>query len=779
MVSSNDPVESFFNSIRVVKDAFSPLESGLRKAAKDFEHCWQGLKIGANNGLDVASAQLNGDSATNGNKVQTYSVSNNSYHCVVSDERKKRLSINVPIKTFLGNFSHNCGSNFPERDKMEKGLKVDAKNADGTCSNCLQFVVTWSLLLNSFAQAFRSPLKTGKMQFQKMVDRDNIFGYFNTHVSKPKASGKLKKKELGQFVATCQNEDLEHKEGKNLSIECFIGLLWDQVAQNLHKIELAANHIKAVTSVLEVQAAGINEVLGNLKFSRVRGISSSIGVTFVKEENEESVTAGSKEQKQTNGFLSIPLSNVEHLRSTLASVSLTELTALVPQLGHKDYPDKKELFWVQDFFRYTESEGRRFFEELDSDGDGRVTMEDVEVALQRRKLPQGYAHEFMIALEDTYFQRPTILRAYTTLSLSKSGTLQKSEILASLKDAGLPANEHNALTMSRFLNTDSEESISYGHFRNIMLLLPSNQLKEDARSIWFQAATVVPVARPVGLPTSSLFKSALAGGLSCAFSCAIMHPVDTVKTQVQASSLSFLEIMSKVPQIGVRGLYKGSIPAILGQFSSHGLRTGISEACKLALINIMPTLPEIQVLSSFSGTYLGTVARIPCEVLKQRLQAGIFNNVAEAIVGVWNQDGLKGFFRGTGVTLLREVPFYVAGTGLYTESKKVVQSLLGRDLEPWETVVVGALSGGLTAVCTTPFDVIKTRMMTAPGGQSLSMSMAALSILREGPLGFFKGAVPRFFWVAPLGAMNFAGYELLRNAMEGNCEQTVERLSQK
>lgn len=63
--------------------------------------------------------------------------------------------------------------------------------------------------------------------------------------------------------------------------------------------------------------------------------------------------------------------------------------------------------------------------------------------------------------------------------------------------------------------------------------------------------------------------------------------------------------------------------------------------------------------------------RIPCEVLKQRLQAGLFDNVADAMVGTWQQDGLKGFFRGTGATLCREVPFYVAGMGLYAESKKV------------------------------------------------------------------------------------------------------------
>ena len=48
------------------------------------------------------------------------------------------------------------------------------------------------------------------------------------------------------------------------------------------------------------------------------------------------------------------------------------------------------------------------------------------------------------------------------------------------------------------------------------------------------------------------------------------------------------------------------------------------------------------------------------------------------------------------------------------------------------------------------------------------------------PLGLFKGAVPRFFWVAPLGAMNFAGYELAKKAMQKNEEVVMaDQLGQK
>lgn len=826
MVSGNDPVESFFNSVQAVKDVLSPLELGVRRAAKDLEHRWWSKNDVNDAELFAELSGVGGVGDRNG-KVQSCRVKKKNGQCVVTEERKKGLWIRIPIKNFWGMFLPNSANGYKD-EVSRKGLTERdlGKEDDASCMNCLQFAVTWSLLVNNFVQSFPSHFKPAKKRFQKMGDEDGTCLKSGLHPYKLKDSCELRKQGLNdQFSAKTGNEGITRKEGKHMQLECLLGFVFHQLSQNFLKFDQGVeeteqkgcdsstpvspkfDHLKAITSILEGRKADVNGFLGNLSFARVGGVASIVGITSsVKEPGTDGDATGNREeasgsspQKLANGLLNIPLSNVERLRSTLSTVSLTELIELVPQLGRpsKDYPDKKKLFSVQDFFRYTESEGRRFFEELDRDGDGQVTLEDLEVAMRSRKLPRRYAREFMRRTRSHLFSKsfgwkqflsfmeqkePTILRAYTTLCLSKSGTLQKSQILTSLKSAGLPANEDNAVAMMRFLNADMEGSISYGHFRNFMLLLPSDRLQDDPRSIWFEAATVVAVAPPVEISAGSVLRSALAGGLACALSTSLLHPVDTIKTRVQASTLSFPEIIAKLPEIGAKGLYRGSVPAILGQFSSHGLRTGIFEASKLVLINVAPTLPEIQIqsLASFCSTFLGTAVRIPCEVLKQRLQAGIFDNVGEALVGTWQQDGVKGFFRGTGATLCREVPFYVAGMGLYAESKKVVHKLLGRELEPWETIAVGALSGGLAAVVTTPFDVMKTRMMTATHGRTVSMSMVAFSILRhEGPIGLFKGAVPRFFWIAPLGAMNFAGYELARKAMDKNEDTGSDQISQK
>ncbi|CAK9136164.1 unnamed protein product [Ilex paraguariensis] len=384
MLSGNDPVESLFNTLQVVKNAFSPLESGIRKAAKDLEHCWPVMKNGASssNGFVTTQNVVGENIQNNNNKFQVCSVKKESWQCVANDERKKDLSITIPIKAFFGMFPHNYGLNGHNKVDISPSKDVGTVKEDGTCMNCLQVAVTCSLLLGSFVQAIQSPFETNKKLFQKMNNEDKVCMHSCGKASKSRVLCELKQKELkGQPRTVFHGESLKDKEGNNMSLDCFIGFIFDQFTQNLQKFDQGhkeracksvgtthLDHWKAITSILEGKRADVNGFLGSLKFARVGGVPSTmVGVTSsVKEDGENGVstdsredTGGSSPQKLASGLLSIPLSNVERLRSTLSTVSFTELIELVPQLGRssKDYPDKKKLFSVQDFFKYTESEG--------------------------------------------------------------------------------------------------------------------------------------------------------------------------------------------------------------------------------------------------------------------------------------------------------------------------------------------------------------------------------------------------------------------------------------
>eukprot|EP00951_Prasinocladus_malaysianus_P050254 scaffold678499_cov73-Prasinocladus_malaysianus.AAC.1 len=111
----------------------------------------------------------------------------------------------------------------------------------------------------------------------------------------------------------------------------------------------------------------------------------------------------------------------------------------------------------------------------------------------------------------------------------------------------------------------------------------------------------------------------------------------------------------------------------IGGTSMHLLFLGLvymptgKRLMSLALLNSQATG-----LASGMGTLMGTAIRIPCEVLKQRLQIGAHENTREAFRVAVETSGVRGLFRGTAATLGREVPFYVLGMVGYEQLKKLV-----------------------------------------------------------------------------------------------------------
>lgn len=379
MVSKNDHIETIFNSIQVVKDAFHPIELGVKKAARDIENCWNSKEKDL--GLVLRSSGRNKKKRI----CASSDSEDNVLQCVVSDERKKGLSIKIPVKSLFGMFSPNLASEklSSRRNevvmKKEKSLEKD----DDSCTNCFKFAMTWSLLVSGFVHAFPTPFKIGRKRIHKMGDDENSLLHSRKHGLKSKASF-VNRKEVRR-----QSDESAEKEGNPFSMECAMGFVIEMLTQNLQKLDqfiqdssqnessgskeavaFTQTDSPLIFNIWEARKLDVNGFLGNLMFARVGDVASGIvGLTSPVSEdvsNEESnVSTGKEEsvvdspQKLASGLLSIPLSNVERLRTTLSTISLTELIELLPQLGRPsgDHPDKKKLISVQDFFRYTESEG--------------------------------------------------------------------------------------------------------------------------------------------------------------------------------------------------------------------------------------------------------------------------------------------------------------------------------------------------------------------------------------------------------------------------------------
>lgn len=159
--------------------------------------------------------------------------------------------------------------------------------------------------------------------------------------------------------------------------------------------------------------------------------------------------------------------------------------------------------------------------------------------------------------------------------------------------------------------------------------------------------------------------------------------------------------------------------------------------------------------------------RVPVEVLKQRMQALHYRNgLFASAQSVYAQEGLLGFYRGFQATLQREIPFACLQYPLYEWLRRryAVNRATGKLEESWKAALCGSVAGGVTALLTTPFDVIKTRTMlstTSTSSRNYTNPFRAWTALfKEGGLKtLFAGALPRALWISFGGFIFFGAYE--------------------
>eukprot|EP00173_Palmaria_palmata_P000090 Plantae.Rhodophyta-Palmaria_palmata.ctg1041.p1 GENE.Plantae.Rhodophyta-Palmaria_palmata.ctg1041~~Plantae.Rhodophyta-Palmaria_palmata.ctg1041.p1 ORF type:complete len:232 (+),score=24.24 Plantae.Rhodophyta-Palmaria_palmata.ctg1041:31-696(+) len=173
------------------------------------------------------------------------------------------------------------------------------------------------------------------------------------------------------------------------------------------------------------------------------------------------------------------------------------------------------------------------------------------------------------------------------------------------------------------------------------------------------------------------------------------------------------------------------------------------------------------VISACIGDSLGSLALTPAEVVKSKVQAGLYRSSSDAITNIARRGGVKGFYQGYGAALSRDLPFRAIQLTLYESVRSRYSEWVlrrhTREMTAIENLLMGALTGTVTAAVTTPLDVLRTRMMSqSPGtGAAYKGTIDCLvkTVRTEGPKALCRGIVPRMALIGPSAAVFFVAYE--------------------
>ena len=228
-----------------------------------------------------------------------------------------------------------------------------------------------------------------------------------------------------------------------------------------------------------------------------------------------------------------------------------------------------------------------------------------------------------------------------------------------------------------------------------------------------------------------------------------LYPLDTFKTRAQSKEGFF-------KAGGFKGAFKGLGPAAVGSFPGAALFFATYETSKTG------EGVRSHLMSATLGEIVACLVRVPTENIKQNLQANRYNSIGAAFTAIKSR-GWGAFYNGYSSTIMREIPFSCIQFPIWEFGKSVAakNSSTGQ-CSPFISAALGSLSGGFAAACTTPLDVVKTRLMTSPDVYSGVFQTFNKIYREEGPRALLRGIEPRVMWISIGGFVFFGAYEEAR-----------------
>ena len=262
--------------------------------------------------------------------------------------------------------------------------------------------------------------------------------------------------------------------------------------------------------------------------------------------------------------------------------------------------------------------------------------------------------------------------------------------------------------------------------------------------------------------------------LASAISSGIMYPIDSFKTRVQSGRKG---IPSK-EEGGFFGLWKGVKYFILDANDAVYLAFyGLLKPVLLGLIDPTNTFVAFSILTlagSF-GDAVGSMFRVPCEIVYKQIQTGSNNDGLKILRSLLSPSSTRFVVFSWVAILCRDMPFAGLQIAFFELFKSLLSGLDDLGISVYvQRALWGAFAGGAASLLTTPFDVITTYVLVETDINSKSNVSPMKALQEVGPIfskvtktvlekdgvpGLFTGAVARVLFFAPAATIFFVCYE--------------------
>jgi hypothetical protein len=256
----------------------------------------------------------------------------------------------------------------------------------------------------------------------------------------------------------------------------------------------------------------------------------------------------------------------------------------------------------------------------------------------------------------------------------------------------------------------------------------------------------------------------LIGGISGLISQGTTYPFEYLKIIKQLpnydAKIGVMNYLWKdIKQGNIKKIYNGSLSHMIVVFPRTAIKFYTFEKLNKNT-NLSPIMSGIM-----AGVIECVIGFIPSEVIKIKIinnkMRNINSSMSQVIRQIYNNDGIKGFYKGGNLTIMRHGLSQGVCFWINSKSKYICKQLNIKDT--YCSIYSGILGGFLGTVVNNPFDVVKTYKQSSNYNND-SISTITKKIYNKGGYSeFYNGFSIRALKMVPLYSIMFFSYDKLHN----------------